>query len=100
MAADFRATLSAARTHVRQHLGVDVLINGRPCRVIWTVNEAAPSLGGFRQPILERACLLHPDDGADIERGAIVDDAGQAYTVADILPRSDHWRTLILRERA
>lgn len=99
-AADFERIVSSARDVVRQHLGVPVQIGERTVRVIWTVTEAAPTLGGLRQSIVETAALLHPQDAAhpDVTRGAVVARDGKTWTVADVLPRADGWTVLILRE--
>lgn len=98
-AADFDRLVSSARDVVRQHLGVPVQIGERTVRVIWTVTEAAPTLGGLRQGIVETAALLHPQDAVhpDVTRGAVVVRDGKTWTVADVLPRSDGWTMLILR---
>lgn len=99
-AADFERLVSSASDVVRQHLGVPAQIGERTVRVIWTVTEAAPTLGGLRQSIVETAALLHPQDAAslDVTRGAVVARDGKTWTVADVLPRSDGWTMLILRE--
>lgn len=98
--ADFERLVADARDVVRQHLGVPVQLGTRTLRVIWTVAEAAPTLGGLRQGIVETAALLHPQDAAhpDVTRGAVVLRGGKTWTVADVLPRADGWTVLILRE--
>lgn len=96
--AEFADLVAAARDVVRQHLGVPVTLDGRSVRVVWTVSEAAPTLGGLRQPVMEPAVLLHPADVcAGVAPGAVLVRDGVTYTVADVQPRADGWLHLILR---
>lgn len=96
---DFAQRVAAARDIVRQHLGVPAMLGTRPVRVVWTVTEAAPTLGGLRQGIIEPAALLHPQDAAhpDVARGATLIRDGVQWVVADVHPRTDGWVMLVLR---
>lgn len=98
--ADFSALAAAARDIVRTHLGVPVQIGARTLRVVWTVTDAAPAFGGLRQGVTETAALLHPQDAAhpDVARGATLVRDGAPWVVADVLPRTDGWTMLVLRE--
>lgn len=94
---DFAYAIARGRDAVRSHLGHEVTIAGRVVRVVWTIAEAAPMLGGLRQPMTEPACLVHPDDAAGVDRGQAVTRGAESYVVADIQPRADGWLLLVLR---
>lgn len=97
---DFADAIAKGRAAVQRHLGQDVTIAGRAVRVVWTVTEAAPMLGGLRQPMTEPACLVHPDDATGIERGQAVAKGGETFVIADTQPRTDGWLLLVLRAQA
>ncbi len=97
---DFSAAIAKGRAAVRKHIGQDVSISGRVVRAVWTVTEAAPMLGGLRQPMTEPACLVHPDDAPGIERGQSVARGADTYVIADVYPRADGWLFLAMRASA